>query len=168
MKSAPSIESLFHTLKAENEPWLSEVFIPLPAFEHLKENHSIILYGEPGSGKTALRVELQKQKDAGIFTVPWTPEPVLENPATGTTLAHQAMRQAIRACVESLILEGNLPQCLGEPSSHIASALQWFLQNYLPFELTFYIESQTDKLTKDEAQWYLRFAEQSFPRIVTE
>ena len=63
MKNAPSTESLFNTLKAENEPWLGEVFISLPAFERLKENHSVILYGESGNGKTALRLELQRQKE---------------------------------------------------------------------------------------------------------
>lgn len=168
MKNAPSTESLFNTLKAENEPWLGEVFISLPAFERLKENHSVILYGEPGNGKTALRLELQRQKEMGIFSTLWTPEPILENSTTGTALAHQTMQQALRACVESLILEGNLPRHLREPSSHIASALQWFLRNYLPFEPAFYIQSQADKLTKDETRWFLKLAEQPLPPIITE
>lgn len=168
MKSPSSIESLFNTLKAENEPWLDKVFVSLPAFERLKENHSIILYGEPGNGKTALRLELQKQKEAGIFTVCWMPEPTLETPATGTLLAQQAMRQVLRTCVEGLILEGYLPQRLKEPSRHIASALQWFLQNYLPFDPTFFIESQANKLSKDATQWYLKLVEQSLPPIIKE
>jgi hypothetical protein len=168
MKNMLPIESLFNTPKAENEPWLSEVFIPVPAFERLKENHSTILYGEPGDGKTALRLELQNQKGAGIFTVLWMPEPILEPSATGTALAYQAIRQALQACVESLILEGDLPQRLREPASYIAAAIQWFIRNYLPYEPTFYLQSQTNKLTQDEIRWYLNLVEQSFPAIITE
>jgi hypothetical protein len=167
MKNIPSTESLFNTLKAENEPWLGDVFVPLPVFERLKENHSTILYGEPGTGKTTLRLELKKKLGEGIFLVLWKPEPILEDPATGTALANQAMRQALRACVESLILEGGLPERLREPSSHTTSALHWFLRNCLPFDPNFYIQSQMDQLTSDESQWYLKLLEQSFPPIIT-
>lgn len=168
MKIVPSTESLFHTLKAENEPWLGDVFVSLPVFERLMEEHSTILYGETGSGKTALRLKLEKQRSEGIFTALWMPEPILENPAIGTALAHQAMRQVLRACVESLIVNGDLPQRLREPSSHIASALQWFLRNYLPFDAAFYIQSQSDRMTQAEAQWYLKLLEQSLTPVVTE
>lgn len=168
MISIPSIESLFNTLKAENEPWLSDVFVTQPTFKRLTENHSTILYGETGSGKTALRLELKRELREGIFTALWLPEPILDNPATGTALAHQAMRQALRACVESLILEGNLSQRLGEPSIYINSALQWLLQNYLPFDPVFYIQSFADRLTQDEVQWYLNLLERTFPPIITE
>lgn len=168
MTNASSNESLFNTLKAENEPWLGEVFTSLPVFERLREEHSTILYGDVGSGKTALRLELKKQGGENIFTALWLPEPVLETPTTGTALAHQAMRQVLRACVESLIIDGDLPQRLREPSSHIASALQWFLRNYLPFDATFYIQSQADRMTQDEIRWYLKLLEQSLSSVVSE
>ncbi|GAB4500332.1 MAG: hypothetical protein OHK003_20070 [Anaerolineales bacterium] len=154
MTNATSAESLFKTLKAENEPWLGEVFVSLPVFERLKEEHSSILYGETGSGKTAMRIALTKQVGEKAFTVLWTPEPVLDESAAGTALARQSVKQALRACMEALILEGKLPQRLGEPSAHIASALQWFLRNYLPFDAEFYLQSQTDRLPQDELQWY--------------
>lgn len=163
-----STESLFNTLKAENEPWLGDVFVAPSDFNRLTEKRSTILYGEAGSGKTALRLELMRGHREGIFTVLWMPEPILENPASGTALAHQAMRQALRACVESMILEGSLSQRLGQPSIHISSALKWLLQKYLPFDPVFYIQSQMDRLRYDEAQWYLKLLEQTFPPIITE
>ena len=168
MKSVPSPESLFHTLKAENEPWLDDVFVFLPAFERLREAHSTILYGEIGGGKTATRLALTKQENAGVFTALWMPEPILKNPATGTGLAHQAMRQVLSACVESLILDGNLPERLGEPSSHLASALQWFLRNCLPFDAEFYIQSQANQMMQDETLWYLKLLGQALPSVITE
>jgi hypothetical protein len=168
MNNAPSPESLFKTLKAENEPWLGDVFIPLPAFERLTEGHSTILYGETGSGKTAMRLALKKEHQENVFTALWLPEPILENPASGTALAQQAMQQAVRACLEGLILEGSLPERLGEPSSHIASALQWFLKSYLPFDPAFYLQSQADRLSGAETQWYLKLLEQPFPAVISE
>lgn len=168
MKNAPSIESLFNTLKAENEPWLGDVFVFLPVFEYLKDKHSTILYGETGSGKTAVRLTLDEQQGEETFTALWTVEPLLESPVVSTTLAQQAMRQALRACVEGLILEGGLPQRLGEPSSHIAAALQWFLRNSLPFDADFYIRSQADRLSQVEMEWYLKLLEQSLPSVITE
>jgi len=168
MKNTLSPETLFKTLKAENEPWLGDVFLPLPAFERLKERHSIILYGETGSGKTAMRLALKREQKENVFTALWLPEPILENPAAGTALAQQAMKQAVRACLEGLILEGSLPERLGEPSSHIASALQWLLKNYLPFDPAFYLQSQADHLSGSETQWFLNLLEQPFPAVITE
>lgn len=77
MKNIPSVDSLFYTLKAENEPWLGDVFVSLPIFERLQEEHSTILYGESGSGKTAVRLELTKQAGQKTFTAFWQPEPIL-------------------------------------------------------------------------------------------
>jgi hypothetical protein len=168
MKNTPSPETLFKTLKAENEPWLGDVFLPLPAFERLKEGHSIILYGETGSGKTAMRLALKREQKENVFIALWLPEPILENPAAGTALAQQAMKQAARACLEGLILEGSLPERLGEPSSHIASALQWFMKNYLPFDPAFYLQSQVDRLSGAEMQWYLKLLRHNFPAVITE
>jgi hypothetical protein len=168
MTNAPSAESLFKTLKAENEPWLGDVFVSLPVFERLKEEHSSILYGETGSGKTAMRIALTKQAEEKAFTVLWTPEPVLEESAAGTALARQSVKQALRACMEALILDGKLSQRLGEPSAHIASALQWFLRNYLPFDAEFYLQSQTDRLPQDELQWYKKLLNHKFPPITND
>lgn len=168
MKSVPSAESLFKTRKAENEPWLGDVFVSLPVFERLQEDHSTILYGEPGSGKTAMLLELRRRQKENIFIVVWKPEPILEAPATGTALAQQAIQQALQTCIENLVLEGNLPQRLGEPSRDIASALQWFLQNHLPFEAGFYIQDQASRLLPDELQWYLNLLGQPLPPIVKE
>lgn len=168
MKNIPTVASLFSTLKAENEPWLGEVFVSLPVFERLQEERSTILYGEAGSGKTAIRLELTKQAGQKAFTAFWQPEPILETQATGTPLAQEAVKQALQACTENLVLEGNLPRRLGEPAAHIASALQWFLKNYLPFEAAFYIQDQANRLPQDNVQWYLKLLEQSFPGIVKE
>lgn len=168
MKTVPSTDSLFNTLKAENEPWLGDVFVSLPAFERLKEEHSTILYGEAGSGKTALLLELRQQQRGHVFTALWQPEPILEAPATGTALAQQAIKQALQACTENLVLEGDLPRRLGEPARHIASALQWFLQTYLPFEAVFYIQDQTNRLSQDDLQWYLKLLGQPLSSVVKE
>ncbi len=168
MKNAPTLDTLFSTLKAEDEPWLGDVYVSLPAFERIREERSTVLYGETGSGKTAMLMELRRQKKENVFAVIWRPDPILEEPVIGTALAHQAVKQALRTCVESLVLEGNLPRQLGEPVGHIASSLQWFLRNYLPYEAAFYIQDQAKHLSNHDLQWYLKLLEQSLPPVVKE
>lgn len=50
---------LFDTLRAEDEAaWLKHVFVPPAGFETMRGMRSVIVFGEEGSGKTALRLRL--------------------------------------------------------------------------------------------------------------
>ena len=50
---------LFDTLRAEDETaWLRQIFLPPPGFETMRGMRSVIVFGEEGSGKTALRLRL--------------------------------------------------------------------------------------------------------------
>jgi len=57
-QEAPGL-GVFGTSRAEDEPWLSACFIPPPEFERVTAQRSVIIFGDPGSGKTALYRELQ-------------------------------------------------------------------------------------------------------------
>ncbi|MBK9602454.1 MAG: hypothetical protein IPO36_11525 [Anaerolineales bacterium] len=129
-------------VKAENEPWLGDVFVSPPAFDRLMENRPTILYGESGSGKSALRLEMKRRLNNQTLSVLWMPEPLPESLVSGTPLANQAMRQALRSCVETIILEGKLHQRLAGSPEWVSAALQWFLRAYLPFEPVFFLQSQ--------------------------
>jgi hypothetical protein len=162
------LETLFGTLKAENEPWLSDIFVSLPVFERLFEPNSTILYGEAGSGKTALRLEMTKKVGQDVFTPLWIPESFPENQPVSTALAIQAMRQALRACVEKLVGEADLPRRLGELPDWVASAMQCFLRTYLPFDPNFYVQSKEGKLNLEEIQWYLALLKKDLPPMITD
>jgi hypothetical protein len=162
------LESTFTVLKAENEPWLGDVFVSPPAFDRLMENRPTILYGESGSGKSALRLEMKRRLNNQTLSVLWMPEPLPESLVSGTPLANQAMRQALRSCVETIILEGKLHQRLAGSPEWVAAALQWFLRTYLPFEPVFFLQSQGDRLAKEEVQWYLELLDKSAPTLVNE
>lgn len=167
MKTVPPSEVLFKTLKAENEAWLGDVFVPPPVFERLASDHSVILYGEPGSGKTAARLGLMK-RSPNVFTPLWKPEPIMETPATGTALAAQSMGRVLRACVEALIWEAGLPKRLNEPPGFIASALQWFLKTCLPYDPLAYLQNQPGRLDGDEMKWYEKLLAENQPSVITE
>jgi len=167
MNAAPSLESLFKILKTEAEPWLGDVFIAASAFERIHDERSSILYGETGSGKTALMRALKRQAESeNIFCAIWNPEPILENPMLGTALAYQAMRQAMGICVKSLLLEGNLPERLSNPPEYVISALQWLVKNFLPFEPAFYIQTELGNSKPEHIQWYLSILEKPCASVI--
>ena len=126
----PSPASMFATPTAEQESWLSEVFVRQPVFEQLMDTTSTIVYGASGSGKTALRLSLQQAPPDQVLVVPWSPEPITEMTA-GTPLAQAALRQAIQALVERIVQTQQIPERLRQSSSWASVALVWFMREYL-------------------------------------
>lgn len=150
--------ALFGNLKAEQEPWLLQVFVQGVNRKKYQDNEPFIIYGPPGSGKTALRFFLQQQAPSNVLTVPWTPEPISTG-ATGTSLAQAVMRQAIQALLDWLVTNGQLAARLRQPPTWAATALAWYLRRYLPTDASFYIESRGADLAQNEIDWYLALLE---------
>ncbi len=150
--------ALFGNLKAEQEPWLLQVFVQGINREKYQDNEPFIIYGPPGSGKTALRLYLQQQAPSSVLAVPWMPEPISTG-ATGTSLAQAAMRQALQALLDWLITNGQLATRLEHPPAWTATALAWYLRRYLPMDASFYIESRGADLAQNEINWYLALLE---------
>ncbi len=156
--------AFFGNLKAEQEPWLLEAFVPSINQSEYQGEHPFVLYGRPGSGKTALRLFLQQQAPANVLTVPWIPEPI-SLALAGTPLMQAAMRQAIQALLEWLITKGQMAARLPHPPVWAGAALAWYLRRYLPAEAGFYIESREADLTPQELDWYRAILGQ--PEIAT-
>ncbi len=145
--------AFFGNLKAEQEPWLLDAFVTSINQAEYQGEQPFVLYGMPGSGKTALRLFLQQQAPANVLTVPWNPEPISSG-LTGTPLMQAAMRQAIQALLDWLISKGQMAARLPQPPAWAGAALSWYLRRYLPAEAGFYIESREADLTPQELDWY--------------
>ena len=145
--------ALFTMPTAERETRLGEVFVRTSFLENCLENESIIIYGASGTGKTALRLLSQRLAPSNVITVPWLPEPV-SYAVPGTTLAQVAMRQAIQALIEQLVQRPQVAERLQQAPDWTGRALAWFLQEYLPLNAQFYIESQGAYLPADVLRWY--------------
>ena len=59
--------NLFTELKAEEEEWLPSVYVFPNDFETLLINRPVIVFGKPGSGKTALRIAIEKNYNCKII-----------------------------------------------------------------------------------------------------
>jgi len=155
--------------KAEHEPWLSEVFVRSNAFEQYASAQSFIIYGVPRSGKTALRLFLQQTAPENVLAVPWSPEPIVNPDAgTGTVFAQETMRQALKVLVEYMISHGQMAKRLKDAPRWAGTALAWYLQEYLPVDASFYIESRSTELSPAEITWYLELLDKPPAKIFKE
>lgn len=154
MSLFPLPSALFATPTAESESRLEDVFIPTPFVDLCLANESTLVYGAPGTGKTALRLMVQRAAPPQILVVPWTPEPV-PDVSLGTPLAQAAIRQAILSLVERMVQSGEICQRLQTAPAWTGLALAWFMREYLPLDPVFYIQSQCAHFPAEQTQWYL-------------
>lgn len=161
------VASLFDTPSAEREPWLDAVFVRHEIFDQLLTDESIIVHGASGTGKTALRLMLQKLAPIDKLIVPWLPEPVSGDQA-GTALAESSMRQAIQALLEHIIPHPQIATRLQQAPPFVGRAIRWFMQEYLPYDLEFYIEMQSTALDAASMAWYRHLVAQPTVNILRE
>ncbi len=125
---------VFSTKKAEAETWLIQhAFVSPPDFEFLKGDHSVVLFGEPGAGKTAscLALENYGLSSSSRLIVHWRPQ-MSENVAEmSTALAMAQLQDILSSCAKTFV-----EKLLAEPSlllKTVPSAqeyLVWFLKYF--------------------------------------
>lgn len=95
---------VFSTKKAEDESWLFQhAFVSPPDFEFLKGDHSVVLFGESGAGKTASCIAL-KQYGLGTSSrmiVHWHPQASEEIIEMSTALAMVQLKDILYACART-------------------------------------------------------------------
>jgi hypothetical protein len=156
MSTSDFSREVFAVQNAEQEPWLEQVFIQPEEYDRYASNRSAIIFGAPGSGKTALRLALAREAGEHILVVPWSPNPPeKETDACGTPLLNLVMKQALQACAETIVLKSGMSARYAQANGWVSDSLRWFLQNYLPFGPEFYIQSQAFGLKDDEIKWYM-------------
>jgi hypothetical protein len=137
----PGIESpglnAFGSLRAEDEPWLGACFVPPPEFERITGDNSVIVFGDPGSGKTALYRQLQaRSQPAGSrslrLVADWQPAPL--SPTARPDLAwvkRQAM-QILAACAVALARHlASSPTDYTNSSEWVQGRLIWFIRRFI-------------------------------------
>jgi DNA-binding winged helix-turn-helix (wHTH) protein len=127
--------SAFESLRAENEPWLADrAYIPPPDFELMAGGRSIVVYGQPGSGKTALSRALEHRAQSSMSTrlvVRWRPSLPADVSLTGTPAARAQLDQVMNACamalLESLV---SFSSVYIQAPDWAQQTLAWFIQCY--------------------------------------
>jgi hypothetical protein len=127
--------SAFESLRAENEPWLAEyAYVPPPDFELMAGARSIVAFGQPGSGKTALRRALEHRAQASTPTrlvVRWRPSLPADAPTIGTPAAQAQLAQVMNACAMALLENFvSSTSAYNEAPDWAQHTLAWFIQCY--------------------------------------
>lgn len=122
----------FDKLKAEHEPWLMECFVPPPAFNFMAGGRSIVVFGEAGSGKSALARSFAEQAHSSHLVAMWHSTPTAGLP-TPWQDSHSQFEEVLTAIALSLVR-----RLIEDPSRYeqappwVRSTLRWFARRCLP------------------------------------
>lgn len=122
----------FQSLQAEEEPWVVDCYIPPPQFDFMTVERSVVVFGAPGSGKTALARALFAAGQTNWLMVEWldTHLRVPSNAAGGAgtpgqrMLAFTALALARRLAAES--------DRYTKAGPDIQAMLHWFIHGHFP------------------------------------
>jgi hypothetical protein len=143
----------FDRLQAEHEGgWLADVFIRPPDFDAIAGMRSVIIFGESGAGKTALRLALARQgiRPDGApvrLVVLWQPELSLLEPSGGHVI-QEFLKQALDACALALMRHlGRWPDvCMAAPP-WVRDTVGWFVHQYLIGDHAYHLSRMEDEAT---------------------
>ncbi len=130
----------FDTLRAEDEMWLHECFVPPADFDLMARDCSIIVFGEAGAGKTALRQELIRRSSHNgkptRLIVDWRPMPLEAGVAADLSAVRAQIAQIFDLCAWELLnrLARDPDGWVAVPASARAT-LVWFVQRFLQGDL---------------------------------
>ncbi len=142
IKNAPGM-TVFDSLRAEDEPWLLEVFEPPPEFDLISGPRSAIIFGEIGSGKTAVhralvQSSLTSDGKPKRLLVEWHPTPPKGSVEANSDLVDKQLLQILDACALSLLTHlAYYPDAYSSVPNWVQATLVWFIRNHLQgdFEL---------------------------------
>ena len=141
---------LFHSLRAEDEPWLAEIYIYPAGFELYSSPQSMIFFAPIGGGRTALRRMIRQHLEGQpVLVVNWQPE-APEQELQGNPLASYAMRQLIHEwCQGILQFLGKHPERLSLASPLALQGLAFLVHRFMTVNPQFYLLSIAGSLPAD-------------------
>lgn len=128
---------LFEILRAEHEgSWLFDCFVPPVFFEQMMGFRSCVVFGDSGSGRTALYRVLQKYCESTdkekIILVKWKPKPYYSEDDRSTPWINEQIRVLFDACALSVFRKlVKYSDKLKDAPEWVIVRISWFLQNYL-------------------------------------
>ncbi len=116
--NAPLEFAAFDSLRAEDEPWLMDCFVPPPDFDLMAGGRSAVILGDEGSGKSAVAAALRQRAQGRYLVVAWQPAPSLEAP-TPWRDARSQVEQVLGAIAWALL------EWLGANPDRYSQAASW-------------------------------------------
>ncbi len=126
----------FRFLRAEDEPWLPACFVPPPEFGRIAMPQSCVVFGEPGSGKTAIYRELLERnirpdgKPIRLIAQ-WRPSPLPPEVPPDLAWVRRLMTEVLDACASALVhYLCQFPKDYTHAPSWVQARLIWFIRRY--------------------------------------
>ncbi len=123
---------LFLTLHAEEEgDWLAECFVPPEDFERIAGERSIVVFGRPGSGKSALcRMVERKAHESRRLPVRWSLLEAALLSTEGPALTAQ-LSAVFDACAIALLEHLSCSPSLDDVPAWAMQMLRWFIHRFI-------------------------------------
>lgn len=157
------------SLRAEEEPWLFDVLEPPPEFDLIRGSRSTIVFGEAGSGKSAICRMLKQAAQHGEggkrrLLVEWRPRPPKVAAEISTELVDEQLREILDLCAErTLNYLAHQPITFYNAPRWAQEVLTWFVRTHLRGDLELrmgQLQSEIDeagaKLLGEFAVWAVR------------
>ena len=121
--------SAFESLRAEEEPWLGRCFVYPPEFSLMTRPRSTLIFGEVGSGKTALFLALRRVcvDRRSRLPVVWGPPP-----GDAPSPVFPLVERVFAACAEALLSHlSHHPKGFQEAPRDTQQTIAWFIYRHL-------------------------------------
>ncbi|MDY7075961.1 MAG: winged helix-turn-helix domain-containing protein [Chloroflexota bacterium] len=128
---------VFGILQAENEPWLADCFVPPADFDLMGGMQSIVVFGAPGSGKSAVReMLLRKNRDPSgrpyCLVARWQPMPSVPVSATGFQSVPGQVSYVLDACAMAIVEHlASYPDVWDRTPGWVQRLLIWFVHRFV-------------------------------------
>ncbi len=129
--------SVFGPLRAEEEPWLGECFVPPAEFDIMAEANSIVVFGPTGGGKSTvcrmLAAHVRKPDCPPSFLiVEWQPSPSVWEPAVGFESVPGQVAHIFDLCAMEILRHLALyPGAWATAPDRVRQMLTWFIWRFL-------------------------------------
>lgn len=140
----------FGSLRAEDEPWLSACWTRPTEFDLMVNARNALIFGEPGAGLSALRLQLEQvwqgtiTAASGWLLTHWQFNALAGDGQTGSVLAATQQRAVFDEVARALLTHlAGQPQIWAQAPDWVRTVSAWFIQTYLAGDLHYHIETLT-------------------------
>ena len=136
MSENPDFSQTFESLRAEFESaWMAQAFRPPRDFGLMAGQHSILVIGGEGSGKTILEMQLRAHAAQRVKPRPlvasWRPQPMDET-LPSDQIVDAFLTQAMNSLAFAFLQDvAQTPETFEDATSWARDFITWFTQFYL-------------------------------------